>query len=631
MKKQVPSLDNPVRLSAEAVIRAADGDSAPSPTVSIDAYTGAAIRQGWSRNALVIDLAGLRAGDTVPILYGHDSSSLDSVLGQSSAIENDGRSLRLSADLLGEGPTADRVIALARKGMRWQASVGADVHRIENVETGSRVVVNGREFAGPISVVRASSLREVSIVLMGADSNTSARIAAEIAKEEELMAHDANTQPTDKVEAAANGAVENQVVAAKGGDGSGVADASPGAISALQAELAKERAAREEHAKRMELLELRMSRGTQPSQPPDPQPSGEEVVQAALCLQAGLPSPEKVFSERVLSSADKMRRTISISDVLVRAAKANGYTGGDRLSTSNLGAVLQASFATHQIVNLLSAVVNKFLLNGFNAVESTWQDISAVRSVNDFKSVNLFRLNGSFKFSKVGNAGELKAANASDSTRSVNAEQYGVTTSLTRADIINDDLSALSQFPQRIGRGAALALNEVIWSEFQSSNATFFQSVTAGAGNALSLASLKSAVTAYRKLTDPDGNPLSTTPRILLVPPDLEITALELMSSSLLLADGVGNSSSKTPATNVLRGRYRVVVSNYLTSASTWWLMADPADLEALSVVFLNGQQVPTIEQVAADPSTLGVIMRGYFDFGVAKAEPLSTLRMATA
>jgi hypothetical protein len=59
--------------------------------------------------------------------------------------------------------------------------------------------------------------------------------------------------------------------------------------------------------------------------------------------------------------------------------------------------------------------------------------------------------------------------------------------------------------------------------------------------------------------------------------------------------------------------------------------MADAADLNALDVVFLNGQQVPTIEQVQPDYQLLGVQMRGYMDFGVTKAESLSCYRMATA
>ena len=360
---------------------------------------------------------------------------------------------------------------------------------------------------------------------------------------------------------------------------------------------------------------------------------GEKVVEAALCLQAGLPAVDKHFDERTLELAHKAKKTTSLGEVLVRAAKANGYTGSERVSTGTLQPILTAAFATHAFGNLLEAAVNKFLLAGFNAVEQVWQQISAVRSVSDFKAVNMYRLNGSFKFSKVGNAGELKVAAGSDSKRSLSAETYGITTSLTRQDIINDDLNALSLIPQRIGRGAALSLNEVIWGEFLSSNSSYYQAASAAAGNALSFSSLSAATTAFRKLTDPDGNPLGIQPRVLLVPPELELTAAQLMTQSLLIASGLSSTSSKTvePSANVLAGRYRVVVSNYLTSASTWWLLADAADLNALDVVFLNGQQVPTIEQVQADYQLLGVQMRGYMDFGVSKAEALAAYRMATA
>jgi hypothetical protein len=47
--------------------------------------------------------------------------------------------------------------------------------------------------------------------------------------------------------------------------------------------------------------------------------------------------------------------------------------------------------------------------------------------------------------------------------------------------------------------------------------------------------------------------------------------------------------------------------------------------------VFLNGQQVPTVEQVAADFQMLGVQMRGWMDFGVAKGEALAALGMRTS
>lgn len=599
--------------SAVEFVAAEAGDGMPSQPrkFAIEAYTGAAIRQGWSAEPIVIDLAGMKFKQKIPIVMGHEYT-MASILGQATSVRAENGRLYVEGEILADSELAKQVTALAEKGFAWQASVGADVMRHQKVAAGEQVTVNGQTFIGPVRIVKASKLREVSFVTLGADDATSARIAAEEA-EELLMAESANETPAEvtetKVEATATVVVDAPKVEAAESDS---LKATIETLTKKVEDMQKVIATRESRAPAVHVVEEVRS---------------DKVIEAALCLQGGLPNADKAFDARTLEAADKMKRTTSIGEVLIEAARANGYTGSSRISAANAEPVLKAAFATHDISNLLGALVNKFLLNGFNAVESSWQEVSAIRSVNDFKAINLLRLNGDMKFRKVGNAGELKVAQASDTRRSVAADTYGISTQLTRQDMINDDLNALSQIPQRMGRGAALAMNEAIWSEFQSSNDTYYQKATAAAGNALSLSSLKTATTAFRKLTDPDGNPLGIQPRVLLVPPELEITAAELMTSALLIS---GNTT-KEPNANVLQGRYRVVVSNYLTSASTWWLAADSVDLPALDVVFLNGQQAPTIEQVAPDYQLLGVAIRGFFDFGVTKSESLSCYRMATA
>ena len=607
------NLEMPVEFVSAA---AADGMPAGPRKFSIEAYTGAAIRQSWSAEPIVIDLAGMKYNQRIPIVMGHDYT-MASILGQATSVRAENGRLYVEGEILAESDLAKQVTALAEKGFAWQASVGADVMRHQKVPAGESATVNGQTFVGPVRVVKASKLREVSFVTLGADDATSARIAAEEA-EELLMADSANETPAEvtetKVEATAAVVVDPKVEASVD-------------VSSFKAEI---------ESLKQEVANMQKVQATRESRAPavhvvEEVPTGK-VIEAALCLQGGLPNADKVFDARTLEAADKAKRTTSIGEVLIEAARTNGYTGSNRISAANAEPVLRAAFATQDISNLLSNLVNKFLLNGFNAVESVWQDVSAVRSVNDFKSINLLRLNGDMKFKKIGNSGELKVAQASDYKRSLNAETWGISTSLTRQDMINDDLNALSMIPQRMGRGAALAMNEAIWAEFQTNNSSYYQSYSAGSTNALSLSSLTTATTAYRKLTDPDGNPLGIPPRLLLVPPELEITAAQLMSSSLLiLGDGTKAGGAVQPASNVLQGRYRVVVSNYLTSASTWWLLADAADLPTMDVVFLNGQQAPTIEQVAPDYQVLGVAIRGWMDFGVTKAEPLACLRMATA
>ena len=596
-------------------LKAADGEAAPGPKrFKIVAYTGAPIRQGWSREPVVIDVSGMQLPKTVPVVIGHDYS-LGSILGQGTpSIE--GGQIIVEGEILAKNGNADQVLALAEAGYQFQASVGADVRRHQKIDADGVVQVNGQAHVGPVRVVKASSLREVSFVTLGADSQTSVAIAAEEVAEEVSMAADATQKPTDEV-------VETPVVAAT----AEVAVESPKVEAAASDALKAEIVSLTEKVSKME--KLLATRDERPAAPAvhvtTPSAPSAEVIEAAFALQGGLPNVEKTFKPEVLEAAHKARRELSLGEVLLQAAASNGYDGPRRITASTLRPVLQAAWATHSISGILSNTANKSLLAGFNSVESSWRQIASVRSVNDFKTLTSYRLNGGFKFDKVANGGELKNAAASDESRTISADTYGIMTSVTRTDLINDDLSALTAVPQRIGRGGALKLNDVFWTEFQD-DASFF---TTARGNkktsagALTLANLKAIATMFRKLKDPDGNPVAVEPRILLVPVDQELAAAEIMGSALIQS----GATSGQPDRNVLAGRYQVVGSTYLSNTDDYYLLASPADLATMEVAFLNGVQSPVVETAEADFNVLGIQMRGYFDFGVAKAEYLGGVK----
>ena len=605
--------DNIKLASSVTFLQAADGESAVGPKkFRIVAYTGAPIRQSWSREPVVIDLAGMTLPSTIPIVIGHDYG-LGSILGQGTPSVQ-GNELIVEGEILADSENARQVLALAEKGYQWQASVGADVNRHLKFGEDQATTANGQSHVGPVRIVRASTLRETSFVTLGADRSTAVSIAAEEAVEESTMADNASETPVEaieaKIEATASVAVEPKVEAS--------AD-----VSAHQATIDT---LTEKVSKMEKLLATRDERPAAPAVHVTKAPENQAaVIEASFALQGGLPQIEKHYDAKTLEAAAKVQRSTSLGEVLVAAAEANGYDGPRRLSAATLRPILAAAWATHSIAGILSSTVNKFLLAGFNGVESSWRSIAAVRAVNDFKTLTSYRLNGGFKFEKVANGGELKNAAASDESRTISADTYGIMTSVTRTDLINDDLGALTAVPQRIGRGGALSLNDAFWTEFQANHSTWY---TSGRGNlestagALSLSNLKKLATKFRKLKDPDGNPVAVDPRILLVPADLEIAAAEIMGASLL----VGGSST-VPNVNVLAGRYQVVSTSYLSSIEDYYLVANPADLPAMEVAFLNGVQSPIVETAEADFSTLGVQMRGYFDFGVAKAEYLASVK----
>ena len=600
---------NAIKLdSGVEFLKAAEGDSAPAgKKFRIVAYTGAQIRQGWSREPVVIDMAAMQLPATVPVVLGHDYS-LGSILGQGRPFIEAGQ-LIVEGEILASNPNADQVMALAAAGYQFQASVGADVRRHQKIDADGVTQVNGSAHVGPVRIVKASALREVSFVTLGADSQTSVAIAAE-ADEEFSMADNATQTPA-----------EEPIVAA--------------AVEA-PASVAVEAKPEVDHAKVIATLTQKVSdmekliatRDERPAAPAihmaQPTSRSPEVIEAAFALQGSLPNVERVYDAKTLEAAAKIQRTTSLGEVLISAAEEGGYTGSRRLTAATLRPILQAAWATHSISGILSATVNKFLLAGFNGVESSWRSISSVRSVNDFKALTSYRLNGGMKFEKVAPGGELKNAGVSDESRTISAETYGIMTSVTRNDLINDDLGALTAVPQRIGRGGALKLNDVFWASFQD-DSTFF---TTGRGNkkatagALSLSNLKAVAALFRKLKDPDGNPVAVEPRVLLVPADIELAAAEIMGSALL----VGGSSA-APNVNVLAGRYQVVSTSYLSSAEDYYLLASPADMPVMEVAFLNGVQSPIVETAEANFNVLGLELRGYFDFGVAKAEYLAGVK----
>lgn len=601
-----------ISLNASLTIEASADQSSP-PTFALVAYTGSEIRQAWSRSPLVVDLAGMDTEKaSIPILWSHDRS-LDGIIGRSTSIENDGGQLVIRGELLAGSPIADRVIGLAKAGIPLQASIGADAGRIENVGAGGTVTVNGRDFSGPVSVVRASNLRETSVVLLGADANTSVAIAAE-ASVEGTMSDTLENMPAPETpvsvtaEAPANVAVdtvkEHPSITAE--------DVTRIVREAIRAE---------------RLEDVRSSRASAPAVHVVEAANSDKVIEASLALAGGLRNADKMYDAKTLEAADRRRGTASLGETLIEAARKSGYTGGNRITAGNIREILAAAFATHSISNVLANTYGKFLLQGYTAVESSWEQFANVRSVSDYKTVTGVRLNGGFEFEEIGPTGELKSADATDEARTIRAKLTGRMSSVSMVDIINDDLGAITQIPSRLGRGAAIKLNKDFWTEFEANNATFFRGATAGAGNAFALSSIKTAVSAYRKLTDPDGNPLGITPAILLVPPELEVAAEEAMGSSVLIT---GENSTRTNV-NVFAGRYQVVSSAYLSSATTWWLAASPAELPAMEVAFLNGQRAPTVEQADVDFSMLGIQMRGHFSYGVAKAEARGAYRMATS
>ena len=654
----------PEWLEATAPVIGNDGAVPTKPALprfSMVAYTGGPMRLAGWRHPVIVDLAGLKIpAQNRPIRLGHDASH---GVGHTDRIAVEGGKLIASGLVSRDTAAAREVVVSSKNGFPWQASIGAAVEEHEFVREGQTVQVNGQAFAGPVNVVRRSTLGEISFVDLGADGNTSASVLG-IHQSIPLSGDTAVTTPAAATATPAASATEVTpkptaqpvVVQAAASENAGptvtelraAAAAETQRIAAIRTLCGKDHPTIEAKAisegwdaTRAELEVLRAARPAAPAVHVRDSGLTPATLEAACILAGKHSEPTKVCDEQALTAADKrFRGGISLQELLLEAAWANGATA--RTFKSDPRQILRAAFSggiqaglsTIDLGGILSNVANKFLLDGFNAVERTWRNVAAVGPVSDFKAITRYRLIGKDQYEKVAPGGEIKHGTLGEVSYKNQADTYGLMLSIDRRDLINDDLGAITLVPRKLGRGAGLKINDVFWTVFLN-HAAFFtaanKNLLTGADTALSIDGLTKAEQAFLEQVDPDGKPLGVMPAIILAPPSLSAIGTQLFKSVELRET---TANAKYPVANPHQGKFRVEISRYLSnpqypgnSSKAWFLLADPNDLPVVEVVFLNGQEAPVIETAEADFATLGVQMRGYHDFGVALQEPRAGLK----
>ena len=145
------------------------------PGFTLRAYNGGLLNIGWGY-PVVVELAGMQVSKKPrPILKDHSPAK---VIGHSTEIINDSRKLIVKGVVSGTGPDAVEVVANAKNGFPWQASIGSDVIKAQFVDEKQTVEANGKTWKGPLYYVSASTLKETSFVALGGDDTTSALVAS---------------------------------------------------------------------------------------------------------------------------------------------------------------------------------------------------------------------------------------------------------------------------------------------------------------------------------------------------------------------------------------------------------------------------------------------------------------------
>jgi hypothetical protein len=623
---------------------------------------------------------------------------------------------------------------MAAAGHQFQASIGGEPARQEFIPQGQSIEINGRTFDGPLYACYDTTLGEISVVSLGADTSTSTTIAA---RSKPVMAEDkkpdfsefckaagfdpatlndaqkasmanmhakmcAEGDPTpsdpdkkdedkkkeaDKAEAARRQA--SIQAAAASGDPIKARAAALRRAASIEAKCANHldiaAQAMEEgwDDKRIDNeIELKVLRaGRQVAQHQDVPAmhiAGKHVdlgraIEASCLITAGIRPNDamaKEYGEANVEAGSRSFRGLGIRDIFRLCARAQGVELPMLTGTGEefIRAALRTCFVNPwsdprqairadggatpvSLPGILSNVAHKLLLEGYNHVEQVWKRVSKQGTLQDFKPHNRFRLTNDMKFKPLNTSGELQHGKLGEQAYIIQGDTEGIMFNLDRKLIINDDMSAFSDIPKMVGRGAGLAINDAFWALFLSNPAitqqfstpeglvtgtnNFFSAANlnyqSGAGTTLSVAGLAAAYTLALHQKDPAGYPLGMEPTILLVPASLRYTAETLMLSRILVSQlAAAGTGTLQPSENPLAGKFEVAASAYLdnslytnASALAWYLLLDPnAGFHVIEAAFLNGMQTPTVERAEANFENLGVRFRSWIDFGLALGDP---------
>jgi hypothetical protein len=318
-----------------------------------------------------------------------------------------------------------------------------------------------------------------------------------------------------------------------------------------------------------------------------------------------------------------------------------GSRGVDTLGMSKNQIVQRAFHSTSDFPQLFANVANKTLLAAYAEEPQTWAPLARQRNLPDFKQVTDLQLAGQIVPEKILEGGEYKSGTLTEGKATWNLATFGKRIAVTRQAIINDDLDSLSRVPELLGRGCRLLESNMVWELLTTGasgsivsldgQALFHSShnnTISGSTTVISIAGMDAAKVKLRKQTDLAGNRLNLAPAFLVVPPELETTALQFLFPTGYAPTSLTGSSGPNPFASGVQ----LIVEPRLSDDSNafWYLTSAPNRVEMITYGYLAGEAGPTITTTEQrNPDGVELLVR--MDFGCTLSDYRGFVRSAGA
>lgn len=193
------------------------------------------------------------------------------------------------------------------------------------------------------------------------------------------------------------------------------------------------------------------------------------------------------------------------------------------------------------------------------------------------------------------------------------AKEYGTGLAIGRRALINDDLSALSDFSSTIALRAAADENRLAYDVLKTNAALSDGKVLfhvdhgnlSAVGSTLT-AGVADAVAGLRGQKSLDGLALNLQPAFLVVGPKSEVAARQILATVI---------AAKAADVNVWTGFAELIVDAEITD-SRWYLFAQPAAAPVVVFGYVGGAEGPQV-RTERDFDTQAVKIAAGLDFAV--------------
>lgn len=279
---------------------------------------------------------------------------------------------------------------------------------------------------------------------------------------------------------------------------------------------------------------------------------------------------------------------------------------------------IREAMTTSDFPLLFGDVLGRELLAAYKGTVANWPKYTKQSKVKDFRVNKRFRMTGGDQaLAEVAEKGEYLASDRDTTEYEIQVKKYGRQFDISYETIVNDDLGAIQDTPQRMALAANRTEQRTVIGLYAGNVGThaggdLYQNAINASANLLTINNLEEGLEQMAAITD-GTEPILNRAKYLVVPPQMELTARQILTSTTKMWTAAAGAAIAYPTTNVVaQVGLELVVEPYLPILAAldkniqWYLFSDPKDLAVLEAARMTGHERPEICMKASDKVTLG-------------------------